>query len=321
MGIQEIKRKFERAIADADETRALKRIAVLEKYKDADSFRKSLDLHFINRKDDQHFSGLYDFYSTFFCLPDETETLDGFEKVLDLNTDKNLLEKYGKFEEAWFYLRTKENNEMVAGVNFATYFANTDLRRKQDFCGTVHVTYIFVKNEYRNLGLANYLLELVYEYSRKFMGEAGSIVYFCEQNAPEMMSATEYFEDNLCALVDQCDRLIWWDKRGYKRLDFNYVQPPLNPGQNPFNNLTLNVKSPFRSEIIGAIVAFHLERFFAIAVLKGSDPINDATFVEQMKELEKLEFISLSGDQLYYQKLKEKIYLFPEIWEPLPKLF
>jgi hypothetical protein len=321
MNTSTLKKKFEDAIISSKKEKASKKAVLLEKYISAEVFRDSLKVNFINRKDQKEFQSLYNFYLSFFCLPDETETFDGFEKTLELNTDKNLIGKYGKYEEAWYYLCTEDENEIIAGANFSVYSADGEIKNKQGLKGTVHITYIFVKNEYRNFGLAKYLLRLIEAYSEEFIGGAGQIAYFCEQNAPEMMHAEEYFSDNLCALVDQCDRLIWWDKAGYKRLGFNYIQPPLNPGQNPCVNLTLNVKSGLQLRFPAPVVFFHLERFFAIAVLKGSDPMNDSTFVEQMKKLEKLEFISLSGDQLYYQKLKEKIYLFPELWEPVPKLF
>ena len=322
MDLSTLKMSFEDAFASSEKSKALKKDEVLEKYSSNEAFRDSLKIRFINRKGQEDFQTLYNFYLSFFCLPDETETFEGFEKTLELNTDKSLLQKYGNYEESWFYLSKEDGeNEIVAGANFSVYSADKTLYETQGLKGTVHITYIFVENAYRSLGLAKYLLNLIEKYSEQFIGGEGQIAYFCEQNAPEMMSAEEYFSDNLCALVDQCDRLIWWDKTGFKRLNFNYIQPPLNPGQNPCTNLTLNVKSGLQLRFPAPVVSFHLERFFAIAVLKGSDPMKDPTFVAQMEDLKRVETIGLSGDVLYYQELKERIYHSPEIWEPLPKLF
>ena len=42
--------------------------------------------------------------------------------------------------------------------------------------------------------------------------------------------------------MDPFARARWWAKRGFARLDFPYVQPPLSPQQQPVRHLALSVK-------------------------------------------------------------------------------
>jgi len=281
---------------------------VLAEYGNEFKFRKALKLKTINRAKQKDFKTLYAFYTSFFTLPEETETYKGFEATLALNTNNAHLIRYGNFEEAWIYAMLPESNEIIAGINFSLYAFDDKMKSTYGYTGSAHIIYIFVKTAYRSLGLAKYLLETVDTYANNFFGNKGEVLYICEQNAPEKMSKEEYFLDNINAQIDQCDRLVWWDKLGYKRLDFDYVQPPLNPGQDACENLTLNAKVFEKRMLPAALISYHLERFFILAVFKGNEKRIDDYYKKQMKWLSAHKEISLSGDVSYYNSLKKDFY-------------
>jgi hypothetical protein len=60
-------------------------------------------------------------------------------------------------------------------------------------------------------------------------------------------------------------------------LEFDYVQPALSPGQEPDETLVYAVLDPPGAAIDAALLAGHLERFFAISVFKGRPLGGEAT--------------------------------------------
>ncbi|MDD3877059.1 MAG: hypothetical protein PHT69_10585 [Bacteroidales bacterium] len=281
---------------------------ILSSYGSLENFHKTLTVEIINCPNQLGFKDLFTFYSSFFTLPEETETYDGFETTLALNTHEGFLKKFGAYEEAWMYVRNPENDDIIAGLNFSIYKLPETESRFYSYSGTAHIIYIFVKAEYRSLKLAGYLFQALDNYAKTFFGSSQEILYICEQNAPEKMSFDDYFSDNINALIDQCDRLIWWDKLGYKRLQFDYVQPPLNIGQEACINLTLNARAPGKQFLPAALISFHLERFFFLAVFKGREERKDYFYETQMEWLKKNNEIMLTGDVELYKILKMKFY-------------
>ncbi len=294
------------------------KLKILNTYISKDSFIKALTTHTINSSAHKDFPEVYNFYTTFFTLPDETETFEGFEKALILNHHRDLQRQYGSFEEAWIYVREPDDKKIIGGVNFSIYKSKEILASL--YSGTAHITYIFVDEKFRGLGIARYLHELAIIHAQKFVKTPMSLLFFCEQNAPELMTIDAYFSDNINALVDQCDRLVWWHKMGYKRLNINYVQPPLNKGQKVCDNLTLNVKTKRRKIPTSAIV-FHLKHFFDLAVFKADTSRRDAHYFNQIEHLKKSNSINTSGSIAYYKELKKRIYRNPEACIKLRKLF
>jgi len=320
VGIKELLDEYKRLEDNALVAKSKMHSRIIKQYESSSLFLKSLRVHLINKSNNKDFRQLYDFYTSFFTLPEETESYEGFEKTLLLNSKVELQQKYGRFEEAWIYVKDAENNTIIGGINFSIYLPLDAHFESYALSGTAHIIYIFVKPEYRSLGVAHYLLSLAEAHVATFAKSKYPLLYFCEQNAPELMTAESYFNDNINALVDQCDRLVWWDKLGYKRLAFNYVQPPLNIGQEACVDLTLNVKSTL-SSIPTQIVLFHLERFFDLAVFKAHDNLKDQYYYGQINWLQNNSSIKTTGDADYYNKLKQKMYKAPHQWQCVEKLF
>lgn len=318
MAAKELLNKYLVLHKKALESQFITKENIIKKFHHTRDFVQALNIEVINRPNDPAFSELYSLYSGIFTLPDESETMMGFEKTLELNSYDTLLKEFGFYEELWLYACMPDTNEIIAGINFTYYKVGKSKVNQYDF--TKHITYLFVKNEYRGLGIASHLLKAADEYVLNKHGQNNTIINFCEQNAPELMTTKEYFLDNINALVDQCDRLIWWHKQGYRRLAFNYVQPALNENQNPYTKMTMNIQ--YGGGLISSeIVRFHLERFFSITVLKGDIQKKDSLFYDQLKYLRLKTNIKTVGDPKYYMKLRDNIYATLDSRKPLKQLY
>lgn len=211
------------------------------------------------------FACLYELYDSIFTLPGEKESIDGFIKTSAFNKNEVLQNKYGPFAELWIKA-VDVNQNIVGGVNFVV-FCLPDIS-----CVSVHIIYIFTDAEVRGKGIATKLLlaaeSFAADWLRRRDVKYSDMYFFCEQNVPELMNEAEYIQDSMDSGIDPYERLMWWVKRGYRRLAIDYVQPPLSVNSEPCRILSLNVRSD-NDYIDASIVYSHLCRFFYITVLKN----------------------------------------------------
>src|SRR5690606_11375482 len=104
-----------------------------------------------------------------------------------------------------------------------------------------------------------------------------------ELNDPLLMDAEAYALDSEVAGIDQFDRVAVWARLGARLLDFDYVQPPLSASQFADTSLMLGVVDPPHPALDACVLGTHLERFFAVSVLKGGDPHADPDTAAQLR--------------------------------------
>ena len=290
---------------------------IISRYGAINNFLDKLQYNILNTPKSKEFKSIYNLYKKIFTLPEEQESYEGFEEVLGFNQDAKLRKKFGFFEEAWIYAQDPDTEKIIGAVNFSTYQMPKSIKRKYNLDGTNHTIYLFVKPEYRKIGLGKRLLEIMINYSKlrlegkkTLTGTSNKKLYIiCEQNAPEMMTLNEYIKDNLNARIDQCDRLIWWHKIGYRRLGFRYLQPALNKSLDPCTSLTLNIYIKSKKNIPSIVVLEHLKRFFEISVLKKQDITKDESYKLQYAELTSVKSIPKIHDP-NFAAMKTKIHKF-----------
>ena len=274
----------------------------------SEMFKDQLTKGMILSPKDSRFHDVYTLYGKIFTLAAERESEEGFKTVLGMNNDPKFTKKYGPVQENWFFLQHPRTGKIVAASNFDTYaFPNKDAKTQ----GTLHGVYALADPAYRNLGLGSTLLGMNREYTKRFLerhsgNQNSQFKIFNEQNNPLEMTVQQYVQDTEKAGVDQADRLMFWQKRGYKPLNFGYVQPPLEEGGDPATYLTLNVVSPDGKPVPSSLVLEHLLRFAHFTVLKGKNPLEDLSFKEMKKELESKGQVSVSNPD--YKGLKGVIY-------------
>lgn len=248
------------------------------------------------------FDALYALYDRVFTLPDEKESASGFRKAFSFNDDAALQSRYGAFAEWWMAARDP-NGTLVGGINFDIFHL------PETGCSSLHVVYLFTDPRFRGRGVASQLLARAEAEAREWFARrnlpADNIHLFCEQNAPELMTREAYDRDRADAGIDPCSRLIWWHRRGFRRLRMNYVQPALGVGADPCRTLTLNLRSALRS-VPSPVVAAHLRRFFYLSVLKDpSRPSPDAERVLAALAAERR--VALTGSLRYYRELARRV--------------
>ena len=304
---------------EAEDLRIAKKIKkkILSKYVTINNFLDKLQYNLLTAPKSKEFRLIYNLYKKIFTLPEERESYEGFEEVLGFNRDAKLRKKFGFFEEAWIYAKDPDTKKIIGAVNFSTYQMPNSIKKKYNLDGTNHTIYLFVKPEYRKIGLGKRLLEIMTNYSKSRLegkktlnGKSDKRLYImCEQNAPEMMTLNEYIADNLNARIDQCDRLMWWHKIGYRRLGFRYIQPALNKDLDPCTNLTLNICTESKANVPSIIVLEHLRRFFEISVLKKQDITKDKSYKLQYAELTSIKSIPQIKNPSFVT-MKNKIHKF-----------
>lgn len=214
--------------------------------------------------DTEGFSELYSIYRSVFPDENEAEDMDGIRASLALVGNGVLVSRYGRFEEFW--IADGEEGGFRGAANY-TSFEIPSLG-----IVTAHINYLFTAGTERLRGIGSALLEKVKELS-------GAAYIFCEQNDPDFMTEEEIAEDFAAAGISMQERIRWWSRRGFGRLDMRYIQPPLSPGKEPAEGMSLNVW-PSSGSVPSKVVEEHLRRFFYISVLK--DRVQDDPFTERL---------------------------------------
>ena len=75
---------------------------------------------------------------------------------------------------------------------------------------------------------------------------------------------------------------------GATLLDWPYVQPALSAGQQDDRTLAYAVLDAGADRLPAPLVLWHLERFFAISVLKGADLPSSPSASQQVRALQRL---------------------------------
>ena len=319
----DIRRDFSLAHKELQYKKSKYRQTIEQRYGDLNTFSAGLVYRVINTPKDPALEQVYKLYELYFPLADEKESLEGFEEAVALN-NSIYQDIFGTSKEEWIVMYDSDGH-VLGGVNFAHYF----VADSTSSCGgekvekpfaSIQIIYIFIKSEYRSLGLASVLLDRVSTHVQESLSAEKIAIpqedtyVFCEQNAPERMSQEEYFTDAINSQIDPCDRLVWWHNHGYRRLSMDYIQPALSPNSQPCTSLTLNIKSD-KNIIPGYVVAQHLRRFFTLSIFKGEVNTTTNTYIESLFSTLSKTSISTEGDQTYYLDLKATFY------EPNPDIY
>jgi len=120
-------------------------------------------------------------------------------------------------------------DKVVGGISF--YFFG----RNQTGLGMG--SYLAVKKEFRNKGIGTELIDLRNQMLSRDADQLdcqlkGLII---QVNDPELMSAEEIDQD----VVDSWERELFWRRRGYRKIAFNFIQPPIREGEPPVEYLSL----------------------------------------------------------------------------------
>ncbi|MDD5586970.1 MAG: GNAT family N-acetyltransferase [Alphaproteobacteria bacterium] len=279
-------------------------------------FLLSLTPVFFNQEWAPGFEEVYEVYFRNFPIEKERESLAGFRLAASFNANRTMQGRYGPFEEAWGYVRDPGTGKVIGGINFTTFSFLKDAAARPYAAGTQHLMYLFVSPEYRRLGVGNKLVGAAETYSKKFVArveglspdlDGTRLFTLNEQNQPFKMTPFEYLYDTMNAGVDQFDRLLWWQKSGFRPLLFPYVAPPLEEGGEACALFDLNINNGQFTAIPGSLIKAHLYRFISVKLLKNTPAETDQNWREQESLLDAVQIVKARASGALRQR-KEQVW-------------
>ncbi len=253
---------------------------------------------------------MYGLYERMFPIADEREDFGKLLRVLKDNSDLALQAEGAPFKQQWIVVED-EKGEIVAARYISTFSAAQDADVQKSVEGTQHLTYSFVDPKHRSFGLGDHTMKVAEDEGRKFIastyGEnvppgSVSLLQFCEQNAPLRMTPGQLLEDTCGAKTDQFWRRDYYEKMGFREIDYAYTQIPLRPredGGESVDFLDLLVRArpgslpPVANDdkkdfstIAAKTVAFHVYNTAKRSFAAGQYEVDaDADWIKQAQDL------------------------------------
>lgn len=268
------------------------------------SFLEGLSIEVIDKPSSPLLQPFYALYERCFPLEEEREPLEGFKTVLTFNADDNVQGLYGPIQEFVLVVRAPGSDTCVAAANFAVLSYPEPQRAPGAFDGSCQLNFLCVEPNLRAIGLGQFVLgEIDHIVRRTLVDRTGQAVprYFTttEQNNPLRMSGEQIEKDAAAALIDPYDRLRWWARRGYRKLDFSYVQPPLSIAHEPCLYIDYYVRFSTEADAVSAtldaaVLLEHLRRFFFVSVGKFEiDMARNPQWISQRAALERVDTVAV----------------------------
>lgn len=285
---------------------------IIRTYGSIDEFLNKVQFELITSPESPHIDTIYPIFETVFKNPLEKESADAIRFVLSDGFKEQFEGKMGEFNTSFIVARNPGTDDFIGGILFNNYTLPKEISRRTGAKGTNHIEYIFVEPSYKKTGLGQALYNKMRHFSHnKFSGmdaenalhrsERDSLIksgiyFFADVEAPELVFQNEskdWYTQKPELLAEQLLRLAWWDKMGFKRVDFPFIQSPLEEGMEPCRIFSINVKYEglpqfsLNGHISSDVVKEHIKKYLAINVLKGRNPESDEHYVKQMEILSK----------------------------------
>ena len=252
-----------------------------------------LTIEATDRADDGVLDAFYAAYDKAFVLANEKEAFEGFRDCLALNScavHQRLRARHGPFRELVMVARD-DAGAVVGGANLIVV-QQADLAA-HGIGHTVNLNYLFVAPAQRGSGRSRTLLDACHRLAESTTaawrsGANPKSLFFLEINDPFRLTPEQYTLDSEHAGIDQVTRLDYWARMGAMLLDWPYVQPALSADQQDDRTLAYAVLDAGTDRLPASLVLWHLERFFAISVLKGADLQSSPSAWQQVRTLQRL---------------------------------
>ena len=245
----------------------------------------------------------YRLYAGIFTLEEERESLDGFARVLSFNDERAVQAEFGPLREQITIATDPASGRIIGAANYALYTFG-EPEHGGGFAASSQLNFLCIDPDFRGFGIGGLLLADLYAKLEAFAHEHGAqagahTFVTCEQNNPTRMSAQQLADDLAAAGIDPYDRMRWWRRRGFRRLQFDYCQPALGAGQEPCRYIDFYVRFEGRDSetdaaIPGSVLLEHLRRFFYVSVGKfEQDMSREPNWLRQKKQLLAIPYVGV----------------------------
>jgi hypothetical protein len=245
----------------------------------SDSVRPKLSYEEVRVEDAHSFAALYEIYAELFPLPDEREPPEAFLEIAALNTNAEMQRAFGPWREIVASIRPWQGGPIIGGHVFGVTTSRAHLA--YGCMASVQAMYTFLEPASRGrASISEMRAYLEAEALRVFGFAAGTLppLIFFEVNNPLRMTEAEIEEDTKRAGISPFQRYLFWKRKGFRPLDFAYVQPRLRHDAEPVRYLDLFCSAPRGARIPAALLKQHLAAFVSISVLKGAAAADDDEF-------------------------------------------
>lgn len=244
-----------------------------------------------SRSDDGVLDAFYPAYDGAFVLANEKEGIAGFRDCLALNDgpDHQALQgRYGDFREMLLVMRDRAGGEVLGGANLLVLQPAAQMAASIGY--TANLNYLFVDPAQRGKRLSRHLMSACRRVASRLAQQwnanaRASGLKFLEINDPFRLTPEQYRLDSEHAGIDQIERLAYWARMGARIVDWPYVQPALSAGQGDDDTLAFGVIDAAGAHLPASWLLHHLERFFAISVLKGASLTSSSSAEWQLAQL------------------------------------
>jgi GNAT superfamily N-acetyltransferase len=248
------------------------------------------------------FTAFYVGYDRAFTLTHEKESRDGFVECLALNRGADfhrICGSLGPFRE--LVMVAEVDGVAVGGANFFV----TPLPA----CSvvTLNLNYLYVLPDSRGRGLTRRMVDACRELAEWLFPGIGPVLIFLEMNDPLLLTAEQYERDSEVSGVDQFDRVVMGARLGVRIIDFPYVQPPLSGTQESGENLLYGLLADPSVRLTGVVLGAHLERFFAISVLKNGDIESNSQAAAQVRQCALIDTVPLLDPGPELDALRQRV--------------
>jgi hypothetical protein len=201
-------------------------------------------LEFIPANDQNSIEIFERIYRPFFeHVPEEAQTLSGFQSTLQRNESPDFQRAFGPFKEHFYLISHPQFTEPVGTTNFVIYHSLSP-----QFDLAIYAIYITVR-----VRLSNTLRQTSQFIMRQALAEyIGSkstirVLVACEINDPKKMTTHEISEEHRLS-IDPYARARLFRRLGLRPLAMDYILCPLQPDKQPSRILQLCAT---------AVTAFH----------------------------------------------------------------
>lgn len=272
------------------------RISIIPEYAERDIFfefdrffscNANLKCIEVNIDDENTINDLAVFYTSIYINefkdPNERETLENMLSSLRMNSEDNNANKY-------HIIIAKNLSGTIVGGAIFDYYIKTN-------SGVIE--FISVGSSFQSMGIGSFLYNTIYEKLNQDAKKNSKINIsniFCEIEDPstlEKNASRKYYE--------------FWKKYGFKKLNFNYIQPSLDDNKSVVDTLwfithTINNPDNSSSSVPSDTVLNTIHDYIKFA-MRIEEPIKNPQFYSMKDEIERnqsVELISLCD--LYQMK-------------------
>lgn len=225
------------------------------------------------------FRDFFDIYCAAFPIEDEREGEEAFDRILALNRDRVVQDRFGPYREVVAAVRQWDGGPLIGGHVFG--LCSGPLHRRLGIAASIQGIYSFLHPDCRGSVPIAAFATYCRETARRVFGTGGAggvEPILMEVNNPLRMRPDEIAVDRESSGMDPSRRYCFWSRAGYSPLALSYAQPRLREDAEPIRYLDLFCSRNSGPTLPAALVVAHLRSFLAVSVFKGADADADPDF-------------------------------------------